>query len=75
MRCLPSTRQATDRLCSVQDGQLRCLDTGATPPMSRPVLNTEFCHAREEDQQLNPGTTALPELRAAHAPGSKDATV
>jgi hypothetical protein len=43
--------------------------------MSRPVLNAEFCHAREKDQQLNPGTTALPELRAAHAPGSKDATV
>jgi hypothetical protein len=42
---------------------------------SGPVLNAEFCHAREKDQQLNPGTTALPKLRAAHAPGSKDATV
>jgi hypothetical protein len=37
--------------------------------------NAEFCHARQKNQQVKPRTSALPKLRAGHAPGSKDATV
>jgi hypothetical protein len=43
--------------------------------LSGAVPNAEFCHARQKNQQVKPRTSALPKLRAGHAPGSKDATV
>jgi hypothetical protein len=44
------------------------------PPTLGALPNAEFCHARQKNQQVKSRTSALPELRAGHAPGSKDAT-
>jgi hypothetical protein len=54
--------------------QVRRLDTCATHPFSGALPNAEFYYARQKNQQVKPRTSALPELRAGHAPGSKDPT-
>jgi hypothetical protein len=54
--------------------QVRRLDTCVTQQFSGALPNAEFCHARQKNQQVKPRTFALPELRAGHAPGSKDPT-